>query len=536
MSQTRRAAALTLAVLALAPGEAAAGPRSDASTALAAVDRLTAAGRLSEAEAKRLRIVLRRARLELLLLPGARGAELAAVLRQVARRAPSAGPARLRALTATLDENASYLGVNPVPVPRAYAHDEDGVVFRAFPGVGLQFHPLATFARLNSLVTSGDRFGAARLASSVLRLGSRREGGLVWSYEFPFGGGEPPWTSGMAQAVAAQALARAAAKLGAPALLGPARRAYEAVPGALVRTTAGPWVRLYSFSDLVVLNAQLQTAISLAEYGRLAADGRAAALAVELRTAAAELLPRFDTGYWSRYTLVGESSLGYHVYVVRLLEKLAAATGLDFWRRAASRFGRYTEEAPKLESRRAVPVLYPRPADGWRDRAVIRFWLSKRSEVTARLGDERRTLSLGQGVHTLRWSPPERGEGDYPVRVAAVDLAGNRSAVRLPDLRVRVDRAPPRVDADLAGRRLSWHVRDRGTPVLEISLHLRREGRLRVRDLGSRPHRGSVVLRLPRRAWNASLVVEDVSGNRTHVRLGLLGGPGGRLTLAPTIR
>jgi hypothetical protein len=527
---------LALAALALAPA-AGAGPGGDARAALAAVGRLDVADRLGDAEADRLRDAVRRARFELVLLPGERGAELAAVLGQVARHAPGTGPVRLRALVATLDENGSYLGVNPVPAPRAYARDADGVVYRAFPGVGLQFHPLATFARLNQLVSRGDRFGAARLATRVLQLGGRSgSGSLVWSYEFPFGGGEPPWTSGMAQAVAAHALARAAATLGETALLEPARRAFSAVPEGLVhRVRDRPWVRLYSFNDLVVLNAQLQAAISLAEYARLADDTRAAELAAELRGAAAELLPRFDTGYWSRYTLTGESSLGYHLYVVNLLEALADCTRLAVWRRAAARFGRYTGEAPKVESRRAVPVLYPQPADGWRDAATIRFWLSKRSAVTLQLGSRRRTVTLGQGVHTFTWRPPGDTPRDYRARVTAVDLAGNRSALSLPDLRVRVDRKAPRLDASVRGRNLHWVVTDRGTPTVRLQLRLRREGRLRVRDLGPRRPRGALHIRVPGRGWRAALQATDVSGNHVRVPLGSIGGPAGRSGPLPTI-
>jgi D-glucuronyl C5-epimerase C-terminus len=532
----RALAPLILAALALAPA-ATAGSGSDAKTTVAAIDRLAQAGRLSDAEARELRVVVRRARFELLLLPGSRGSELAAVLAHVAREARSAGAARLRVLIASLDESAGYLGVHSVPPPRTSVHDQDGLVYRAFSGFGLQFHPLATFGRLNSLVSRGDRFGAARLASRLLQLGGRRGDSLVWSYEFPFGGGQAPWTSGMAQAVAAQSLARAASKLGTTALLDPARRAFAAIPGGLLeQMDVGPWIRLYSFNDLVVLNAQLQTAISLDDYGVLAGDTLASALSVEIRRAAAELLPRFDTGYWSRYTTVGESSLEYHVYVVSLLEKLAERTDLSFWRRAASRFDRYTHEAPKLDRRGALPALYPAPADGWRDTAAIRFWLSKRSDVTVAVGRDRRTLALGQGVHAFPWTPPSGAQRVYPVRLAAVDLAGNRSAVRLPDLRVRVDRRPPRVKAEVRGRWLRWKVRDRGTPSVRLELRLWRGDDVRVRTLGTRRLRGSLRIRPPRREWHAALRVADVSGNKRRVPLGVVGGRVSRSSTAPTIR
>ena len=70
----------------------------------------------------------------------------------------------------------------------------------------------------------------------------------------------------MAQAVAAQALSRAAALLDDPTLALAAARAYAAVPpldAAALDRAVGP---LYGFNREVVLNAQLQTVLSLLQY------------------------------------------------------------------------------------------------------------------------------------------------------------------------------------------------------------------------------------------------------------------------------
>lgn len=518
--RARALAPAVLAALALTP-IAQAGAAGDARAALGAVDRAEARGRIDAGDAERYRLVVRRAREELRLLPGTRGSELGAVLRQVASLAPSAGAARMRALMATLEQNGDYLGVRQVPVARAYVRDRAGVVYRELAGLGLQLHPLASFARLNAELARGDDVGAARLASALLAVGVSRRGALLWEYAFPFGGGNAPWTSGMAQAVAAQALARAGNRFGDPALLAASRRAYRAVPVGLLDTVqSGPWIRQYSFNDLVVLNAQLQAAISIGDYGSLADDAGASRLAVRMEYAAAALLPRFDTGYWSRYTVVGESSLGYHVYVVSLLQKLARRTGSSFWRDAAARFDRYTREAPRVDGRGRVLPLYPWPADGFRDRATISFWLSKRSAVTVRIGSERRDLALGQGVHSLTWSPPGRAAGTFPCRVFAVDLAGNRSTTRLPDVRVLVDRRPPHVVASLRAGRLAWHAVDRGTPSLRFHLRFARPGRHVLRKLGDRMLRGTIRVRIPKGRWHAALFAWDTSGNRARVPLG----------------
>ena len=62
-------------------------------------------------------------------------------------------------------------------------------------------------------------------------------------YYFPFGGGYPPWTSGMVQAVAARAFAADDDGF-------VARKAYLALRPLVFPLSAGPWIRLYSFSNL----------------------------------------------------------------------------------------------------------------------------------------------------------------------------------------------------------------------------------------------------------------------------------------------
>src|SRR5262249_52743086 len=162
---------------------------------------------------------------------------------------------------------------------------------------------------LNVLVSAGDTSGAQALISALFeRAVPTPAGALTWEYEFNYGTQRAPWQSGMAQAVLAQALARAGS-------FDLARRAYAAIPGSLDRALpAGPWIKLYSASAEVVLNAQLQSAISIADYAQLAHDDAAGAYADRLLAAAKAMLPAFDTGHWSRYSLPTASHLPYHAY------------------------------------------------------------------------------------------------------------------------------------------------------------------------------------------------------------------------------
>ncbi len=231
------------------------------------------------------------------------------------------------------------------------------LVYRYFPGRCLEFHPLANFGALNARVAANDADGAQRLADALIARGVyQRGGGIAWEYYFDYSGGRAPWLSGMAQAVAAQAFARAAALVPeeATALMREARAAYRVIPGRLLTSVAaGPWIRLYSFQSLRVLNAQLQAVVSLQSYATAAEDPDAAALAARLQRAAAATLPSFDTGYWTYYSLPHEPSpLDYQQFVVQLLKKLAPSD--PRFADAATRIGAYQRQPPAFQARERV--------------------------------------------------------------------------------------------------------------------------------------------------------------------------------------
>jgi len=198
----------------------------------------------------------------------------------------------------------------------------------------------------------------------------------------------------MAQAVAAQALARAAGLVPAEStsLMGKARAAYQAIPGRLLTSVAaGPWIRLYSFTSLPVLNAQLQAVISLQSYATEADDGVAAALAMRMQRAAAATLSRFDTGYWSYYALPHDPSpLDYHEYVVQLLQRLKSAD--PRFADAAVRFAAYEKQPPAFQ-------LAPSSLGS------VTFWVSKPANISAvsAAGPPKR-VSVDGGWHTLAWA------------------------------------------------------------------------------------------------------------------------------------
>lgn len=477
----------------------------------------------------RYRLILRRAVSALRLLPGPRAAELGGVLGDVAAESGGYVGPRALALFSMLDENTRYLGSHDLAGRAGDLVGADGTVYRFFPGHGFQFHPLACFAALNGAVSAGDADRAAQLAAALRARALPKGGALVWEYYFPFNNGRPPWRSGMVQAVAAQAFSRAARLTGDAELLAVAGAAYRALAAGLVeRPPAGPWVRLYSFDSALVLNAQLQAAISLADYASESGNTTASVLATRLESTAKTMLPSFDTGFWSLYSLGGhEAPLGYHEYVVSLLRRLAGQNDDPVWASAADRFRRYTTEPPVLHVGPPPPPIYPRPADGYRDRARVGFWLSKASTVTLHAGGAPVVAVFPHGYHELVWAPgPDLRRGSYAASITAAGLAGGRAEVVLAPLVVKRENGPPHVEAFLDGRVLTWRARDAGTPWLALRVRLRAGPATAVLRLGKRPLKGWLRLRVPPGRWGASLLASNSAGWTAEVRLGELAGSG----------
>jgi len=415
-------------MLALAPSAAARPAAQPTSLDLVkrGLARSVAHGWIDQSDSSRYGAIAYRALRAIPRLPGSRASNLAAVLADVVAERDQYTAPRALAVFSMLQENTYYLARHWLPRSGTDVIADDGVLYRSFPGQGLQFHPLGNFARLGSLILQQRDGDASELAQALVDRGVANGPALTWEYYFPFGGGRPPWTSGMAQAVAAQALARIDYEP-------EARRAYLALPrGLLLWPPTGPWVRLYRFSTAPVLNAQLQTAVSLEIYATLTGDAEAEGLADRMRTSALTLLPRFDTGYWSLYSLGGgEASLNYHRFVVSLLKTLAQRTEEPAWETWYERFDGYLTEPPVISAKAPTPAVVKRRP------ARISFWLSKSSRVTLSVGGGATAIWLAQGYHTLTWSGAGRRPGTYAASLVAVDLAGNRTQVQLAPVRVR---------------------------------------------------------------------------------------------------
>ncbi|HEV2787260.1 MAG TPA: D-glucuronyl C5-epimerase family protein, partial [Solirubrobacteraceae bacterium] len=391
-------------------------------------------------------------------LSGARRAALGAVLRNLEDIADAGGltASRLPALFETVRRNRTWWANGPLLRNGARVSFEGSrLVWQHYAGEGLQIQWLGTFGKLNGLWQGGYTDSLRALAHEAVALAAQRAGGNAWEYLFRFGGGRPPWVSGLAQGTAVQALARAGTKLGEPALVAAARAGLgifrEPPPsGVRVATAAGAHYLIYSFAPgLRVLNGFTQAVNGLHDYTELTGDPEGVALFTAGETQLRSELPAYDTGAWSRYSLERDADLHYHRLARDFLRNLCARLSADSaapppvptggalpvaqvpiadpapYCGAAQRWTAYLNQPPAVR-------LVTRRVRGGRP-AAVKLAVSKPSYVTLRLRRDGRTLvvlggQLGSGVRTLRWPRPPRAAGRVTVVVRAKDLAGNSGA------------------------------------------------------------------------------------------------------------
>jgi hypothetical protein len=390
------------------------------------------------------------------LLSRGRAAELGYVIDTMRRLAHGRRlAARLAPMFLILKRNREWWTKAGPPASGARLRfDGSRVIFQYFPGMGLQLHPLANFGQLNGYWMGRRNSDLRSLADDLVDLAVERNGFLTWEYYFAFGGGQPPWISGMAQGTAMQALARASTRLNDPSLLEVAARARGAFErntpqGVRVPQSAGDWYALYSFSPrLYVLNGHLQATNGVRTYSEYApADTQAAAIWQAGDRAARDRIASFDTGAWSLYSRPSwkagpEASLNYHTLNRDFARNLCKGTGAQVYCDAADHFTQYLKTDPTLEPHSAAPS----PATAGKG-VRFKFKLSKigRVGLIVRSGGKAylsTSATFAHGERYIRWVPPRfKSERTYTYTLYARDLVGNSSSSQG---EVRVKPAPKR--------------------------------------------------------------------------------------------
>jgi D-glucuronyl C5-epimerase-like protein len=373
-------------------------------------------------------------------LRGRRRAELAAVVantREVAAR-HLLRASRVRLVFLTLARNRDWWSRGSLlSYGQRVGFAGSALVWEAYPGQGIQLHPLGTWGKGNALWSSHHDTELAGLVEEMRAVAVRRAGGIAWEYVFHFGVSPVVWASGLAQATGAQVLARAAERLDQPTYAADAKRALgiftHAPPvGVRLQMRRGPHYLMYSWAPgLWIINGFVQAVVALHDVAELTGSPVARRLYVEGEREARREVPRYDTGAWSMYDQNHESDLGYHVLLRDFLRNLCDRSGRAVYCDTAERFTAYLREPPRISgiTRRARAGA----------RGLVRFRLSKRSQVVVEVRRGARLVWRGRspasfGPHGWPWRAP--GPGTYTVAVFATDMAGN-AATRSATLVVR---------------------------------------------------------------------------------------------------
>jgi hypothetical protein len=370
-------------------------------------------------------------------LRGARREQLGYVIDSVEALALSRrlSPSRMPAAFVQLDRNRRYWLSLPYPgVGDQVSFKGSEVLYQYFPGEGLQLHPLSTFKKANQMYAacqrgdpSCDEAGLRVLLDEMTELAVQRSRSFIaWEYAFHFGGGAPPWISGMADATGIQALGRAAQLLGEPRYLDTARAAmgaFETPPPRGVRTTGpagGVHYLQYSFAPrLYIFNAFLQSLIGLYDFAFLAGDDRARSLYAQAEPEAREEVPLSDVGDWSRYSYRGaESTRDYHELLREFLASMCTRRLGPLYCDYADRYRGYQVDPPEL--------VYVGPETAVEDEVIpISFDVSKLSAVELKVYrgadlvfSRLATFRRGAGSFSFRPGAP----GSLTVQLAAKEL------------------------------------------------------------------------------------------------------------------
>ena len=357
-------------------------------------------------------------------------------------------PQRLNAMSLTLERNRQWWTTGAIPKNgQRIEFTGSELVWQYYTNQGIQIQQLGNFGKANALWRDKDETGLRSLLDELIANSSDRGGVLAFEYFFEFGGGQPPWTSGLSQATALQALARATDLTGDPKYRDIAMRAlalFEQPPPNGVRAAGdvGPHYLIYPVNpDLRVINAGLQSVIGLYAFAQLTGDPRAQSLYETGEAEARVETPRYNTGAWSLYSLSRESDLSYHKLVRDFLKRLCDRVGAPVYCDTAQAF---------TDDLSTDPVVAPvtRRIRGGKP-AQLKFNLSKISRVGVTVLDASgktvfaTSAVAGYGAKFFTWSTPPRGGGTgYTLRVSAVDLAGNRGATASGPLRILKGKKP----------------------------------------------------------------------------------------------
>jgi hypothetical protein len=370
-------------------------------------------------------------------LKGLRGRELGAVIAQLEGIAlrKQLTASRMPALFLILGRNTQFWPSRVIPTSRSHIKFKGSeLIWEYYRGSGIQLQPLVNFKQANNLHGACVKPTALpckpgtlrKLLKELLATSSRRGGFLTWEYYFPFGGGQPPWMSGMAQSVAIVALGRASQLFSDPSYLPLARAGFKAFttrPPTGVMTTGfrgGTHYLQYSFAPRsYIFNAFTQAELGLFDFAELTGDATARRLFEKAEPELRAELPYSDIGDWSTYEYRGPAAdQQYHELLRELLRSSCDRFKVDPYCNLAKTYRRYQTEPGVLK------FLGPQTATKGKTTRV-RFSVSKLSAVQITITKEGKTAldkiaTFRRGNGSFAWKP--RSVGPYTVRLGSKEL------------------------------------------------------------------------------------------------------------------
>jgi hypothetical protein len=453
-----RAAALVLIALlvcaastpAFAAGGAAGRPSPHISrvvTVTAALQRLERSGAITHATYLQYQRAFAAAKTALSRLSGTRREELGAVLANVEAMAAKGQliVSRLPVVFTTVERNRQFWTTHSLPgASTRVSFTGSRLVWEYYPGQGIEIQWLGTFGEANGYYLSHQTTALREVLDEAIALATHRAGGIAWEYLFEFDGGVPPWSSGLSQGTALQALSRAYSRTHEAQFIDAAKEAlgiFRTRPpsGVLVRTHAGSHYLEYTYAPSErILNGFIQSLVGLYEYAKLSGDPEGQRLFEAGDAEARAETPHYDTGAWSLYDQHSESDLSYHELLAEFLEHLCERTktgeplasvhapipGDEIYCTTAKRFREDVKTAP-------VIALLTKSL-GTNQRAGVQLKLSKVATVSMSISLSGRTVwsnsaTVEGGRPRLLWVTPSK-PGTYTVTLKARDLAGNEAS------------------------------------------------------------------------------------------------------------
>ena len=368
-------------------------------------------------------------------LGGSRAAAISAVQRSLRAMAGRAAfsPDLARIAFLELDANVTYLSTRALPSSGTRVRI-DGVVYESYTGQGLRIQPLGTYFAIlepgQGIVSEGGT-AAAMTAAQKIVLTSGDANDLP--YLFPWMKMAPPWTSAMAEGVAAQAALSVWNRSGDDQFLDTAIRFGNGALADAVPADGGVWFPLYvPLPGYRVLNGHLQTVLAMGELADATGDDAFAAAFDQGVAATRTALPKFDTGGWGRYAPGEDAPVKYMTLMASQLKDLGAVTGDAAFTAMGDRFSADLKTPPVITGPAKVkPVVLRR----FKDRPFVRLLVKRDKPVTLTIRVTRKggrpsgigpfKVAVASGAGRVKVTLPRKA-GMYAVRADARDWAGNR--------------------------------------------------------------------------------------------------------------